>query len=78
MAQRVHTFWTRVDELTDYEKAVAYDGNLLQAADTVLCQIDDDGLEYGSKDFYHLVKVTAREYGVSRRDLTCKIKELME
>jgi hypothetical protein len=66
------------DDITDFEKAVMYDGNLLQAADTVLCQIDDDGISYGSKEFFALVKDTAKEYGVSRRDLTSKIKELLE
>jgi hypothetical protein len=63
---------------SEYERHVYYAHDLLQAADTVMVQIDEDGIEFASKDFYMLVKDVAKEYGVSRRDLTNKIKELME
>lgn len=63
---------------SEYEKAVYYEHDLLQAADTVLCQIDSDGIEYGGKDFSLLVRAVAKEYGVSRRDLKAKVKELMD
>ena len=61
------------------EEAVAYDGDLVQAASVVLSTLDDqDGLTLGSDDFMSVVEKVAREYGVGKRDLLVRVKELLD
>lgn len=64
----------REPEKTEYEKAVDYDGWLLMAADEVLSRLEERVYEDEAK---RLVRVYARTYNVTRRDLRLRVKELL-
>lgn len=62
-----------------FERAVAYDGDLMVAAHEVLAELDDtDGVVVGTKAFRLLVREMARKHNVGVKDLRTTVMELCE
>lgn len=65
-----------------YEKSVAYDDNLLQAACLLQAEFDLDLREYAlisrSEAFKQALAETAEEYNVSAKDLRARLKEILD
>lgn len=65
-----------------YEKSVAYDDNLLQAACVLQAEFDLDLREYAiirrSEAFKQALAETAEEYGVSKSGLAKRLQEILD
>lgn len=63
-------------EPTAFENAVAYDGELLLAVSELMSLVDEDGISYGTEEWYEACKEISKRYKVSKRDLVERFKEL--
>lgn len=61
--------------MTEYEKAVEYDGHLLMAADEIISRCEEDT---PASEFIYWLRKFAREYNVSVKDLRARVLELWE
>jgi hypothetical protein len=65
----------REPEETWTEKCVAYDHDLLMAADEVISRMEDMVYDDTCKD---LIRTYAKEYNVGKKDLKARVLELIE
>ena len=62
-----------------FSDAVAYDGDLLVAAQEVIAELDDqDGLVTDTPEYKEYVKQKAKEHKVGYKDLLRRVRECLE